>query len=177
MCQNCVERGRAKGPVAQHPRAPALQQPRPQVTPPVKSHLHPHPLVDSNHASDWICDSCDEDYKWGDKRYRCDPCDYDLCSSCVKSRPPPPTSSAAPPKVCLQIYYLSDCLQEEKPSDAALTCSICFDAPQNVALVHNSTGSAHVAVCITCANYLAQNNKPCPICNMKIDSIIKLFFS
>ena len=53
-------------------------------------------------------------------------------------------------------------------------CVVCMAMERDATIVHGDTG--HVACCFTCATAIWKSESPiCPICNVKIDSVIRQF--
>uniref|UniRef100_A0A7R9Z1H2 RING-type domain-containing protein n=1 Tax=Pseudictyota dubia TaxID=2749911 RepID=A0A7R9Z1H2_9STRA len=53
-------------------------------------------------------------------------------------------------------------------------CLVCLSEERNATIVHGETG--HIACCLTCARILKFRKMKCPVCRLKIDTVIQHFW-
>ena len=52
-------------------------------------------------------------------------------------------------------------------------CVVCMDEPATAGLLHGDT--VHRCVCHECARRLMANRRACPLCNARIDMVVRVF--
>ena len=70
---------------------------------------------------------------------------------------------------------LEESVVTQSAAEDADLCVICMDSPKDATIVHE--GSGHNCCCMACARAEQQSGRPCPLCRLPIEMVIKHFSS
>ncbi|AYV77834.1 MAG: E3 ubiquitin-protein ligase Mdm2 [Edafosvirus sp.] len=146
ICLNCSDKQFARNTECRKCKKPKGWVPTEESKPAPASAIAITPAVPKGgRAGDWLCPKCNV-VIWASK---------DKCKKCDT---PKPTATVT---------------ENKEKDDKEDTCAVCFDKPKEIAFKHGP--ECHLACCTSCAKIIMDMKKPCPICNMPTDGIIKVF--
>lgn len=77
------------------------------------------------------------------------------------------------PRQCANLVAAHSETGDEQLGGADNTCVVCMDAAMDAGLLH--AGSVHVCCCMKCAQLLHESGDDCPLCRVKIESVVRAF--
>jgi hypothetical protein len=92
---------------------------------------------------------------------RCDPDEGDPCDSCFE--------------YTFENIAKGSISGETEPFTFENACVVCMQAPKDGAVIHGNT--CHLCCCYLCAVRLRRRGNVCPICRLKVERTVKVFWS